>query len=733
MDATKVSQVSQINCGSFGPNQFTDLLMSNLVFSKIGDMFKDSFTLNPTNILKLIFLMSVNELRGSFGDLIKAIIGKLKETPGALYSLVNYLLRIRKHWMSSRSQRLQGPVESKTEEKPLKQMNITVDSNFLIALYNYLVKNADCSYQRTLQGINLKNAKEHLFKEGIVGISIPMGKEVLTISNTIQLETNKYTQEIVSIGVEQLARLPPTEVKSYLDLLSSEQRRKIIQVKKKYLETYGSTKDVLVHLKMGYDYSSLTQYFSEHSIVKLLLTRYPNLDPDETLIEIILITVIVYVSGLMTDIRDNLRKTGRMFYDPYTKYADPCIDSSDIHVYGFGGIDTFRHEIEVYAGGNLDPLFKPLLNISDRPLCDNQLQVYIDTTRNVNDSIQHFITEIYKYSKKVNDKVKIFYLVLESQVKSSEVSNPEYTQWEQKLRLFFPELCSGEKGSEPAPAQKKDLLEKMKADPKVFADLVIPPKMITKETIEKKIVSKQLNEIDKDIDTLYLRKRDKDLLVSCLSQFRDKKDVIRSLGLPNKLNILLYGEPGTGKSTGIQAVATYLRKDIYYVNLQHAETNEDLQMIFEYVNKNVANGGIVVIEDIDAMTKVVLKRISEEKTSCYDQKSKLTLDYFLNVLQGTLTMDDSIFIVTTNHIKHLDPAFYRDGRFDVKIELKFCDIYQMNAIYRRILNRDIPPSLMKRIPEDKFSPASLIFHVKNFIFVPDTPDEEILAPFLEPQ
>ncbi len=104
MDGTKVSQVSQINCGSFGPNQFTDLLMSNLVFSKIGDMFKDSFSLNPTNIMKLIFLMSVNELRGSFGELIRLLISKLKDSPGALYSLASYLLSIRKFPLISRRQ-----------------------------------------------------------------------------------------------------------------------------------------------------------------------------------------------------------------------------------------------------------------------------------------------------------------------------------------------------------------------------------------------------------------------------------------------------------------------------------------------------------------------------------------------------------------------------------------------------------------------------------------------------
>jgi len=42
--------------------------------------------------------------------------------------------------------------------------------------------------------------------------------------------------------------------------------------------------------------------------------------------------------------------------------------------------------------------------------------------------------------------------------------------------------------------------------------------------------------------------------------------------------------------------------------LNKVSTNAELQEIFEYVNKNVPNSGIIVIEDIDAMIGVVHKR-----------------------------------------------------------------------------------------------------------------------------
>jgi SpoVK/Ycf46/Vps4 family AAA+-type ATPase len=225
-------------------------------------------------------------------------------------------------------------------------------------------------------------------------------------------------------------------------------------------------------------------------------------------------------------------------------------------------------------------------------------------------------------------------------------------------------------------------------------------------------------------------------LICVISQFRDKKEELKGCGFEHKLNIILHGLPGTGKSTAIQAIASYLRRDIYYVDLKDAKTNEDLNMIFEHVNKNFPGNSIICIEDIDAMCDVVKRRsttIKEENcTSVISSgKSKVTLDYLLNILQGTLTIEDSIFIVTTNHFDLLDPAFVRDGRFDIKIEFKLCDHYQIDAIYSKLLRRSVPPAILSRIKEDKHSPAEILYHIKNYIFQSDKSDEEILGRFLE--
>lgn len=706
MDGAKVTHTTPINYGSFGPNQFTDILISNLIFNRIGDVFKESFTLNLSNILKLLLLMFINELRGS--DFFKLLLEYVKKSPAILYGVVNSMIRL-KTYKHHHTKEIQS-----CKQNLVQSISIKVDSNFLIALYNYICKNTDCKYHKNIYSIHLKNAKEHLFLEYISGIQIPLHNRTYIIRDNIQIQTNRYTQEIISAGVEKLNHL--SNIDSYLDLLTLSQRDTIIKIKNLLIKYHGSRDNALQFLKGSYNYSDTDKYFSEDYIVKLLLTKYPKLDLIETKLDILILTGLIYEPGFMTIIKDSLVNTGYMLFDPYNKYENLYLEDLKVQAYAYEhqnkdmSLHSFLAKHGVNDVASIFYSFKERKR-SELNIQDYQLHIYVESLEPIQGYISDFIKEIYKYNKKINDKVKIFYLILQTETKTTEVANPEYIQWE----------------------HKKELLEKIKIDPKVIAELTIPSKTIIKETMEKKISCKQLNEIEKDIDTLYLRKRDKDILVSCLSQFRDKKDVIKSLGLPNKLNILLYGLPGTGKSTTIQAVATFLNKDIYYVDLKDAETNADLQMMFEYVNKNVYNGGIIVLEDIDAMTNIVLKRNTPDSTpkSAFDQKSKLTLDYFLNVLQGTLTLDDSIFIVTTNHIEHLDHAFYRDGRFDIKIELKLCDRYQMNSIYHRILNRYIPEHLLKRIKEDAHSPASLIFHVKNYIFVPETPDDDILKPFLE--
>ena len=248
-------------------------------------------------------------------------------------------------------------------------------------------------------------------------------------------------------------------------------------------------------------------------------------------------------------------------------------------------------------------------------------------------------------------------------------------------------------------------------------------KYLKKIKINKEIKETLINEIYKDFSTLYLKKQDAFFLNNTLERFKNKKDIYKNLGLPYKFGALLYGKPGTGKSSCINAISSYLKKDIYYLDLTTVKTNDDLKLLFNYINKEKSENGIIVIEDIDAMTNVVHDRNFLDLGS---DTGELTLECLLNLLQGTLTHDGSTFLITTNHIEKLDPAFYRDGRFDIKMELTPCDHHQMNTIYNKFFGRNIQQELIEKLPEIKITPATFIQELLPYILKPDTNDSEIL-------
>lgn len=319
--------------------------------------------------------------------------------------------------------------------------------------------------------------------------------------------------------------------------------------------------------------------------------------------------------------------------------------------------------------------------------------------------------------------------VVEEVVKETK-HNPEYDDWEAAIEKM-------KSVQQPQPGGQQ---------PQVNLPSP-PPKNIVTEKVVSKIGVDHINSVKRDICNLYLRKDDKQKLLNCLLQYKENKERLKELGIPNKLGIMLYGEPGTGKSSTIQAIATFLQKNIYYIQMNEVKTNQQLHGLFNYVTKKCADGGIIVMEDIDAMTHVVHKRASGYSSdsdsidipnthdSCkslnMSSSDALTLEFFLNILQGSLTADDTVFITTTNHLEKLDPAFYRDGRFDIKIEMKAADHHQISEIFRRFFDRNLSHDVLQRVPEFTYTPATLISQFRLFLLDHhNVPDATILEPFL---
>ena len=87
---------------------------------------------------------------------------------------------------------------------------------------------------------------------------------------------------------------------------------------------------------------------------------------------------------------------------------------------------------------------------------------------------------------------------------------------------------------------------------------------------------------------------------------------------------------------------------------------------------NLPENSIVLIEDIDTENatkdRSYTSKSKDEKTE--DIFSFTNLSDILNSIDGLISNHGRILIATTNHKDNLDKALIRDGRFDLKIELK---------------------------------------------------------------
>ena len=148
-----------------------------------------------------------------------------------------------------------------------------------------------------------------------------------------------------------------------------------------------------------------------------------------------------------------------------------------------------------------------------------------------------------------------------------------------------------------------------------------------------------------------------------IQNFWDRKDKYKEYSFIHKRGILMYGEPGCGKSGIIQLIAKDLiEQDGIILNIKDGEDVEyfiDFITTFRKIEKT--RPLIVLLEDIDSIA-------GENNHST----SKL-----LNILDGVKQIEGVVYIATTNYPEKLqDRITNRPSRFDrrYKVELPNAEI-----------------------------------------------------------
>lgn len=166
---------------------------------------------------------------------------------------------------------------------------------------------------------------------------------------------------------------------------------------------------------------------------------------------------------------------------------------------------------------------------------------------------------------------------------------------------------------------------------------------------------------------------------------KDVKDFLKSgkwyfdRGIPYRRGYLLYGPPGSGKTSFIQALAGELDYNICILNLSEANLTDDR---LNHLMNHIPERSLLLLEDIDAAFN---KRTQTDEGGF---KSGVTFSGLLNALDGVASSEETITFMTTNHPEKLDPAILRPGRVDYRTLIGDATPYQIENMFVRFYENE---------------------------------------------
>lgn len=231
------------------------------------------------------------------------------------------------------------------------------------------------------------------------------------------------------------------------------------------------------------------------------------------------------------------------------------------------------------------------------------------------------------------------------------------------------------------------------------------------------------------MDTVFLPEGVLKGLVTDVHRFREARDWYLGRGIPYRRGYLLFGPPGCGKTSAVMALASETSSPLYCLNLSMVANDEELSEAFDSVPMH----GILLIEDVDAVgamrprteagrsVGIPSRRINPVLiTHMDDGQTKITLSGLLNVLDGALSPDGRVIIMTTNHPERLDPALLRPGRVDYRLEIGPMKAPEFKAMFTRFYGVDLNGQ------GDGYTPLPAAQVLGSFMLHPRCPEKAIM-------
>ena len=214
----------------------------------------------------------------------------------------------------------------------------------------------------------------------------------------------------------------------------------------------------------------------------------------------------------------------------------------------------------------------------------------------------------------------------------------------------------------------------------------------------------------RDFDTVILDPSIKQEIQISLDRYNneDYKKKLKSFGINHKMNLILSGLPGTGKSSLMFSIATMLDKDIATLDFNDKDLSDH-----SFINalNRIPKDCLFILEDIDALY------VDRDKS----RDNSVSFSCILNFLDGVYSKEDLVTIITTNHINNLDKAIIRPMRVDKIIKFTYCSKYQYETIFNIFFpeKKELVNKIYKIIKNKKYTTSMLQNWFIKFIYEPD--------------